>query len=53
LRGKNVKTAFRSRILVTAVAALLATVAYTAYGADSDVTTGGDTVDTLGRALEK
>ena len=48
------KTAFqgKSKLLVSAVAALFATVAYTAFAADSDVKTGGNTNKTQGRAID-
>ena len=48
------KTAFngKSKLLVSAVAALFATVAYTAYAADSDVKTGNMTNKTQGRAID-
>ena len=39
--------------LVSAVAALFATVAYTAYAADGDVKTGNMTNKTQGRAIDE
>ena len=48
------KTAFngKSKLLASAVAALFATVAYSAFAADSDVKTGNMTNKTQGRAID-
>ena len=53
LRGNDMKNAFhgKSKLLVSAVAALFATVAYTAF-ADDTVKPGGNTAATQGRAID-